>query len=191
MKKQITKASSVLLSIALVLLISFSVGVAFCAFFDYRSGSSGVHTINKLGYVEVTAITDSQPIYPGATFDASFTIQNSVKDGYGTLPIVVESIAVQKVEAEFYDGTTNHELATGSDGVVNYILNTTGVLNTVIKSSQTATINFTLTIKPSATFAEASNATIDEENTDYLLNKTKRLIVTFSLQIEEDHTITG
>lgn len=189
MKKQVSKTSYTLLLTATVLLICFSVGVVFCAFYDYRSGSSGAHTINKLGYIEVTANINDQPVYPGASFDASFTIKNSVKQGYGTLPIVVENIEVLSIQAKLRDDTLVN-LSTGSSGVVQYVLDKNSIVNTVIQSGQTADINFNLTIKSSATYDDAFGGIITEDSQDYLINQTQNLVVTFRLLVEEEHTIT-
>lgn len=187
MKKQLTKAGIVLLSAVSLLVIVFSAGITFAAFHDYKAASSGPHQINKLGYVDVQ-VTSTQQVYPGATVDASFTIENAVQTGYGTLPIVVDSISVSKIEAYVPDVVSPVELSVGSGGVVSYTLDHS-IEGQTIASGQTRSVNFQMTFINSATYADSQTSTITVDTPDFLVNQTSKIVVTFSINVEQQHII--
>lgn len=187
MKKQLTKAGTVLLSAVSLLVIVFSAGITFAAFHDYKAASSGPHQINKLGYVDVQ-VTSTQQVYPGATVDASFTIENAVQTGYGTLPIVVDSISVSKIEAYVPDVASPVELSVGSGGVVSYTLDHS-IEGQTIASGQTRSVNFQMTFINSATYADSQTSTITVDTPDFLVNQTSKIVVTFSINVEQQHII--
>ena len=184
MRKQLTKAGYGLLLTVTILLIVFSVGITYAAFHSYNAASSSVHTINKLGQVQVTT-TSTEKVYPGTTVNGAFQITNAVASGYGTLSIVVDSIAVSKIEA-IVPGVANPvELTTGAGGVVSYSLGSDGIAGQTIASGQTKNVSFSMTFSESATYAEASSTTLAIDTPDYLVNKTVKIVVTFTLNIKQ------
>ena len=190
MRKQLTKAGYVLLLTVSVLLIVFSVGITYAAFHDSKAASSGVHIINKLGKVEVTTTT-TQKVYPGTTVDGAFTITNAVASGYGTLPIVIDSISVQKIEAQVPGVANPVQLTTGQGGVVSYTLNNNAIEGTVIQSGSSANVSFSMTFIPSATYSDANTTPLLVDTTDYLVNQSTKIVVTFVLDIQQQHVLSS
>lgn len=190
MKKQLTKAGYILLLTASLLLIVFSFGITFAAFHAYKAASSGPHTINKLGYTAIT-VTSTDKVYPGATVNGAFSITNQVQSGYGTLPIVIDSITVQKIEAYVPGVSDPVELTTGSGGVVSYTLNRAGIEGQAIASGATRNVSFSMTFATSATYSDAQTGLVTLDTPDYLINQTTKIVVTFLIDVQQQHILSS
>lgn len=174
------KTSVWILTIVLCALLVFGcVGTIFAAFYDFKAGSSGPHTINKLGFVEVTTpVANDVIIYPGATHNVTFTIQNTVNGGQnGTLPIRITNISVLKIEATNVNGTVINL----DNDVVTFTINS--YTTTTIASNGTGTVTGTLSVKNSAVYNNTSSVNVN--TTSYLTNQSSKITVTFLFNVAE------
>lgn len=168
------------LTIVLCALLVFGcVGIIFAAFYDYDAGSSGPHQINKLGYVEVTTpVANDVVVYPGASHNVTFTVQNSVHGGaYGTLPIRITNVTVSRIEATNVNGTR----ITLDNNVVNFTVNT--FTSTTIQTGQTGTVTGTMTVKTPSLYS--SGSAINVNSASFLTNESSIITITFLFEVEE------
>ena len=169
-----------ILAIVLCSILVFGcVGTIFAAFYDYKAGSSGPHTINKIGYTEVTTpVATDIVVYPGLTQNFSFTVQNTTGGGtYGTLPIRITNITVSKVEIENVNGNTIQL----DNNVVSVTVSS--YTTTTINAGGTGTVSGSLTVASPATYSSSSRVNVN--TTGYLTNQASKIIVTFLFEVRE------